>query len=173
MRPGIIASLVILTLGTFAGCGRPAPAPAVINTGPTIAEIPSSMDDNKQVVHVSADDSMHFNGNRFTVKTGESVRIEFTNKGQRPREEMAHNFVIVKPGTDLSSFNLHSAVSKVNNYIPADQMDRIVAFTPGLAGPGETVVAEFTAPAPGEYPFLCNFPGHYAAGMHGIMTVVP
>jgi len=36
------------------------------------------------------------------------------------------------------------------------------------------VGALFTAPAPGgSYSFLCNFPGHYAAGMHGMMTVVP
>jgi uncharacterized cupredoxin-like copper-binding protein len=51
-------------------------------------------------------------------------------------------------------------------------MDKVFAHT-DLAGPGQMVAVEFTAPAPGEYPFLCNFPGHYAAGMHGTMTVAP
>jgi azurin len=126
-----------------------------------------------QVVQVTADDSMHFNGDRFTVKTGQPVRIELTNNGHKPREEMAHNFVILKPSTDVTTFNLLSAQAKANDYVAPDQLDAVIAHTTGLAGPGETVVAEFTAPAPGQYPFLCNFPGHYAAGMHGIMTVAP
>jgi azurin len=126
-----------------------------------------------QVVQVIADDSMHFNGDRFTVKAGQPVRIELTNAGQKPRTDMAHNFVILKPGTDVMTFNLLSAQAKANDYVAPDQMDSIIAHTVGLAGPGETVVAEFTAPAPGLYPFLCNFPGHFAAGMHGVMTVVP
>ncbi len=155
------------------GCRRPTPPMPASANEPVIAEIPSSMDDATQVVHVTADDSMHFNGNRFTVKTGQLVRIELTNKGHRPREDMAHNFVILKPGIDATSFNLLSAQSKATNFIPSQQADSIFSFTPGLVGPGETAVAAFTAPAPGEYTFLCNFPGHYAAGMHGTMTVVP
>jgi azurin len=169
----IIAFALLLSVATLTGCGRPAPAPPVITTTPTDAEIPSSMNGATQVVQVIADDSMHFNGNRFTVKTGQPVRIELTNAGHKSREDMAHNFVILKPGTDVVTFNLLSAQAKANGYVPPDQMDAVVAHTTDLAGPGETVVAEFTAPAPGGYPFLCNFPGHYAAGMHGIMTVVP
>jgi uncharacterized cupredoxin-like copper-binding protein len=31
---------------------------------------------------------------------------------------------------------------------------------------------KFTAPqAPGEYPFICTFPGHYAIGMKGVLVV--
>jgi azurin len=173
MRRKILAVLTLALVALLAGCGRAAPAAAVNNTAPTDAEIPSSMNGATQVVQVTADDSMHFNGDRFTVKTGQPVRIELTNAGQKPRADMAHNFVIVKPGTDVATFNLLSAQAKANDYVPPDQMDSVIAHTTGLAGPGETVVAEFTAPAPGQYPFLCNFPGHYAAGMHGVMTVVP
>ncbi|HEU5090712.1 MAG TPA: plastocyanin/azurin family copper-binding protein, partial [Roseiflexaceae bacterium] len=31
----------------------------------------------------------------------------------------------------------------------------------------------FKAPAPGTYTFLCTYPGHYAAGMKGTLTVEP
>ena len=31
--------------------------------------------------------------------------------------------------------------------------------------------ATFTAPAAGNYIFLCTFPGHYVAGMKGTLTV--
>jgi len=168
-----VAVLAVFSLATLAGCGRPAPAAAVNSIGPTDAEIPVIMNGPTQFVQVTADDSMHFNGNRFTVKTGQPVRVELTNNGHRPSTEMAHNFVILKPDANLVAFNLLSAQAKADDYVPPEQMDAIIAHTNGLAGPGQTVVAEFTAPTPGQYPFLCNFPGHYAAGMHGIMTVTP
>ena len=42
----------------------------------------------------------------------------------------------------------------------------------GLAGPNETVEVTFAAPtAPGSYAFVCSFPGHYALGMRGVLTV--
>jgi uncharacterized cupredoxin-like copper-binding protein len=41
-----------------------------------------------------------------------------------------------------------------------------------LAGGGETVSAEFVAPArPGKYTFICTFPGHFNAGMQGVLVV--
>ena len=167
-----LLSMIIAT--GLVGCGRTTPPPTTANnSAPTEVVIPSSMNGTTQVVQASADDSMHFNGNHFTVKSGQPVRIELTNKGHRPREDMAHNLVILKPGTDVMSFNLLSAQAKATGYTPANHIEDIIAQTNGLAGPGETVVAEFTAPAPGEYPFLCNFPGHYILGMHGTMTVVP
>jgi azurin len=57
-----------------------------------------------------------------------------------------------------------------NHYLPAAVRDRVIAFTPMLGG-GQAATVEFKAPeAPGEYPFLCTFPGH-APSMNGIMTV--
>ena len=47
-----------------------------------------------------------------------------------------------------------------------------VLVATALAGNGETVSAEFTAPAkPGRYTFICTFPGHFAAGMKGVLVV--
>ena len=41
-----------------------------------------------------------------------------------------------------------------------------------LAGGGETVKVTFNAPKePGEYLYLCTFPGHYLAGMKGLLVV--
>ncbi len=161
-------------LFTLAGCGQSAapPAAAAPATGPVDAEIPSIMNGSQQVVQVTAEDAMRFNGNRFTVHTGQAVRVELTNIGHRPRVEMEHDFVILQPGTDARMFNLTTAQAKAAGYLPPEQMDKVFAHTE-LAGPGQLVAVEFTAPAPGKYPFLCNFPGHYAAGMHGTMTVEP
>lgn len=170
--------VVFLFLGALiaSGCGKQnsadstaTPKPA---SGPTDAEIPVSLNDNEQVVQITADDTMHYNGNRFTVHAGQPVRIELTSKGTRPITEMAHNFVLLKPGVDELSFNFACAQAKESGYMPASQADKVIAFT-ALAGPGQTVTVGFTMPTAGSYSFLCNFPGHYAAGMHGTMTVVP
>lgn len=174
MRSFFLAGLIVgATL--LVGCGgKPGPnakpAPKVL-PGPTDAEIPVTMEDKTQVVTVTADDTMHFNGDRFTVQAGQPVRVELTNKGVRPATEMAHNFVVLKPNVDAVAFNLACAQAKSNAYLPASESDKVLSFT-SLAGPGETVTANFNAPAPGQYTFLCNFPGHYAGGMHGTMTVI-
>jgi azurin len=56
-----------------------------------------------------------------------------------------------------------------NAYVPED--DAVLAAT-DLAKPGETVTLTFTAPnEPGEYAYICTFPGHYAM-MQGVMRVV-
>ena len=37
-----------------------------------------------------------------------------------------------------------------------------------MAGPGETVEVTVKMPAaPAAYPYICTFPGHFAAGMRG------
>lgn len=176
MRKFVVILLCGLSGLVLAGCGKSASSgptpPAKPANGPTDAEIPVNLVENVQVVSVTADDTMHFNGNRFTVHTGQPVRIELANKGNRPITEMAHNFVILKSGIEPTTFNLISAQAKDSGYMPATESDKVLAFT-ALAGPGQTVTSAFTAPEPGKYTFLCNFPGHFAAGMFGAMTVVP
>jgi azurin len=172
MRFRAIYSGLGLLLALLTGCGQPAAPPPMPQTGPVDAEIPSIMNGSQQVVQVTAEDAMRFNGDRFTVHTGQPVRIELTNIGHKPREEMEHDFVILQPGTDAMMFNLMTAQAKAAGFLPPEQMGQVFAHT-DLAGPGQMEAVEFTAPAPGQYPFLCNFPGHYAAGMHGVMTVAP
>ena len=76
-----------------------------------------------------------------------------TNIGQNPRATMAHNFVVLQSGADAEGFALSAAQAKAENYLPSALMNQVLASTP-FAGPGETVQTTFTAPAPGEYPFL-------------------
>jgi azurin len=55
--------------------------------------------------------------------------------------------------------------------VPAARKADVLAST-ALAGPGETVEVTFKVPAKaGAYPYLCTFPGHFAAGMKGEITV--
>jgi azurin len=55
------------------------------------------------------------------------------------------------------------------NYIP--RMPEVLQATP-LVNPNEKVTLTFTAPdKPGEYPYICTFPGHWRI-MQGVMKVV-
>ena len=107
----------------------------------------------------------------ITAKPGEEIRIKLTTKSTMPAMAMSHNFILLKRGTDTQAFDRAAAQSKDNDYIPSDMSDQIIAHS-GLAAGGETVEVTFTAPEEtGENPFVCSFPGHFAAGMKGTLTV--
>jgi azurin len=84
---------------------------------------------------------------------------------------MAHNFVLLKKGTDAKAFADQAMKAQATGYIAAALKAQVLAST-GLAGPGETVQVTFKVPtAPGKYEFICSFPGHFAAGMKGTLIV--
>lgn len=110
---------------------------------------------------------MKYDKTEFTVRAGEEVRIVFTNTATSPA--MRHNVVVLQ-STDAIERVGTAAIQagEANSYIPEDPA--ILAHTP-MSGPGETVEVTFTAPAePGDYPFICTFPGHYML-MQGTMKV--
>jgi uncharacterized cupredoxin-like copper-binding protein len=41
-----------------------------------------------------------------------------------------------------------------------------------VISPGQTGTLEVTLARAGRYPYRCTFPGHAAAGMHGVLRVV-
>jgi uncharacterized protein len=112
---------------------------------------------------------MKFDISRFTVAAGEEVVIELVNK-----DEMPHNLLITKQGA-LETVSL--AAEKMvalpdafaRSFIPEGPE---VLFSIRLLQPNETLQARFTAPSePGNYPFVCTFPGHWRT-MNGIVEVV-
>ncbi len=112
---------------------------------------------------------MRYDISRFSVAAGEEVVIEFVN-----RDEMPHNLLVTKEGAlETVSLKAEAMVSSPDafgkSFIP-DTPE--VLFSIRLLQPGETVQARFTAPsAPGSYPFVCTFPGHWRT-MNGTVDVV-
>ena len=115
-------------------------------------------------------DNMKFDKTEITARPGETLRIVVKNTGSMPKLAMAHNFVLLKPGTDQVEFNTAAFSARETDFIPASMKAAVIANTP-LAGAGETVETTFKAPAAGTYNFLCSFPGHFALGMRGTLTV--
>ena len=87
---------------------------------------------------------------------------------------MPHNFVVTRPGAleaigllGESSSTLPGALER--NYVP--QSDQLLVSSRLLA-PRESQKISFTAPtAPGVYPYVCTYPGHWRR-MYGAFYVV-
>ncbi len=120
-------------------------------------------------IEITANDQMKFNVTAIDAKAGEQLKIVLKNIGTLPKEAMGHNWVLLKPGTDLNAFAMAAMTAKDSDYVPAAHKDKVVAFVRVL-GPKQTADTTFTLAAPGEYPFVCSFPGHYML-MKGTITV--
>jgi azurin len=123
-----------------------------------------------KTVVVTGTDAMKFAPAVIRVKAGEKVKVSLKGVSQLPKMAMAHNFVLLKAGTDATAFATAAASARDTAFVPAKFKAQVIAAS-GLAGGGETVDVEFTAPAAGKYQFICTFPGHFQAGMVGQLIV--
>jgi azurin len=111
----------------------------------------------------------------LTVKAGQKVKLTLNNTGSIAPQP--HNFLLIKPGKDQVVGNQANAMltdpqAMAKHYIPDAAKDDIIAHTK-LVQPNGTDTVEFTAPTePGDYPYLCTFPGHWLL-MKGVMHVTP
>jgi azurin len=121
-----------------------------------------------RTIEITANDQMKFNLATIEAKAGEELKVVLTNAGTLPKEAMGHNWVLLKPGTDVMAFAAGSMTAKDTDYISPSLKDQVVAFIPVL-GPKKSADVTFKVPAAGEYPFVCSFPGH-AALMKGTLV---
>ena len=123
-------------------------------------------------ITITGNDTMQFDTKEFTVKAGEEVELELKNIGKLPKLAMGHNLVILKKGISALKFGqkIMGMGASATNALPEASMEDVVAATK-LLGPAESDVITFTAPKePGDYQYLCSFPGHFAM-MRGVMVV--
>lgn len=125
-----------------------------------------------RVIEITGDDTMKFSITDIAAKPGEQLTVKIINKGTMPKMAAAHNFVLLKLGTDINAFTTAAVMAQASEYIPTDpkQKGQVLAATK-LTGPGESAEVTFKVPtARGAYPYLCSFPGHFAT-MKGTLTV--
>jgi azurin len=132
---------------------------------------PAAASKGVRTVEIVGTDDMKFSVTAITAKPGEQLRIRLISKGTMPKAAMSHNVVVLKPATSQVKFVQEGAQHRATDFIAPTMKDQVVAAT-ALAGPGETVEVTFKVPAePGEYPYICTFPGHFQVGMRGTMSV--
>lgn len=159
----LVASLI------FSACSS---GPETDESAEAAAEVVPDEPHDVELV-VSGMDNMMFDTNKLQAMEGQRVKLVFKNVGSIPKAAMGHNWVLLAPGTDLPKFAVDAGTFLTNEYIPNSgaAASSVLAHTK-LLGPKEQDVIYFTAGAPGEYPFVCTFPGH-AAVMQGVLTVAP
>jgi azurin len=136
----------------------------VISTGVARAQAPKT-------IAITANDQMKYSVTQILAKPGETLKIKLTSTGTIPKEIMAHNFVLLRPDTNIDAFVMAASMARDTGYIPASLKKQIIANS-SLAGPGETVEVTVVAPkVPGKYQYLCTFAGHFQAGMTGYLIV--
>ena len=111
-------------------------------------------------------EKMSYDVKELTVKAGKKIRLTFANQ-----DFMPHNMLLVKPGkADAVGEKAIALGAKGfdNGFIP--ESDDILWHTK-LVDNGKEEVVDFTAPeTPGDYPFICSFPGHHLI-MRGVLHV--
>ena len=115
-------------------------------------------------------EQMLFDVRWFVVEAGKPVQVTLANS-----DAMPHNIVIGQPGS-VNAIGAAAATmappadSNARAYVPDSPL---VLQATKLVQRGESDKINFNAPStPGEYAFLCSFPGHWVR-MYGIMLVVP
>ena len=87
-------------------------------------------------------EDMRFTPNRIDVRVGQTLEIRLTNLGPQRHD-------LVFPALEMPGLRAQEAVVE----------------------PGATAVMWISFDKPGSYPFMCDMPGHYAAGMTGAVFV--
>ena len=123
-----------------------------------------------QVIRIEAlPEKLLFDLKWFVVEAAKPVQIILSNP-----DAMPHNLVVSQPGSLTEVGTLGGGMAQ-----PADPGDKpfvpntpLVLHATRLLQSGETERLGFNAPSsPGEYVYVCTFPGHWLR-MYGVMLVV-
>ncbi len=124
-------------------------------------------------VTIQADDKMRFDVTAIEAAPGQKIVVTFKNVGTTPKFSMGHNFVLLDKTVNeqnVTKFLDAASMDAAHDYVPPGSKE-VLAHSK-LLGPGETETVTFNAPyVPGQYLYLCSFPGHYSQGTKGFLTV--
>ncbi len=123
---------------------------------------------NARAVRVEAGKNLTFATPVLRVKSGEAVKLTFRNPDVVP-----HNWVLVKPGAlktvgELANRLIADPEAVAWNFVPKSA--DVLAYTDVVPPLGSADIHFRVPAAPGRYPFLCTFPGHWMV-MNGELVV--
>jgi putative heme-binding domain-containing protein len=121
-----------------------------------------------RAITIEAGKNLSFSVRTIKVRTGEPISFTLINPDSVP-----HNWALLKPGSTARVGELVNKIiaepdAAVRQYIP--RTDDVLYYT-DIVGPQDQFSIGFRAPAaPGRYPYICTFPGHWMV-MNGEMIV--
>ena len=109
---------------------------------------------------------MMYDVKELTVKAGKKIKLTFANP-----DFMPHNILLVKPGKTEEIANKALVLGAKGFEVGFVPESPDILWASKLLDNGKEQVIEFTAPTtPGDYPYVCSFPGHHII-MRGVMKV--
>ncbi|CAK8991750.1 Auracyanin-A [Durusdinium trenchii] len=154
------------------------PEPKVIAVHPLLADLAANAQrvpnpfkkriKDARKITIETGKNLTFATRRLTVRPGEAIEFTLRNPDVVP-----HNWALVKPGTlptvgEMANRLISDPEAVSRHYIPTT--DDVLVYT-DVVPAGNTFTIYFKAPAtPGEYPYLCTFPGHWMV-MNGTLVV--
>ena len=119
-------------------------------------------------VNIAAGQNLTYDTREFRAKAGEAIKLTFTNPDVVP-----HNWVLIQPGTlqaigAAANQLVADPEALIRHYVP--QSSDVICFTDIVDGKQDTTIHFRVPNAPGRYPYLCTFPGHWMV-MNGTMIV--
>jgi putative membrane-bound dehydrogenase-like protein len=109
-----------------------------------------------------------FDQTTIAARPGQAIRLTFNNT-----DDMLHNVVVLQrdslPTVEKALVAMMSdPAAQDRGFVPESPL---VLFNTPLVSARQSATLEFTAPTePGEYPFICTFPGHWIT-MRGVLRV--
>jgi glucose/arabinose dehydrogenase/azurin len=133
-----------------------------------VTSMPDDWNGNPDVtITIGTKPGLQFDLPTFDVMAGSRLKLVFDNN-----DDMMHNLLVVTPGSADKVGEKAIALGldgPGQNYIPA--LDEVLFHTV-LLEPGTMEAIFFTVPdKPGDYVYICSFPGH-SFSMRGVMRVV-
>lgn len=135
--------------------GQPLGTPMAPSQAVPDVPAPASAPVDRTVTIRTAGSNLSFEPDALSLKRGTRVRIQYINEGVLP-----HNFVVLFSEDDLDALGAAAYDAEATGFVPLAEKEKLIAYTE-LAPPGATVSVTFVVPEPGEYTFVCLFPGHY------------
>jgi azurin len=124
-----------------------------------------------RTINLTGSDTLQFSLKTITAKPGERLTVVLRTMSMQPASQMAHNFIILKPGANVDKFVMAAGMAKDQGYMPKALLSQVLVAT-DMAAANETVKATFTAPTkPGTYTYFCSYPAHFNGGMKGTLIV--
>ena len=119
-------------------------------------------------IAITAISGLQYEEKELRAKPGELISLEFRNLDTIP-----HNLVLVAPGKKevvgiASNTMLTDPKAAARHYVP--DSDDVLHYTPMLRHNRRYSLRIQAPEAPGRYPYLCTYPGHWAV-MSGVLVV--
>ena len=147
--PGLLLTVAAIAAGGHEGGHGGGHGEAAIGTPGVSSKV-------TRTIHIDMKDDMRFHSSKFNVKQGETVRFVAKNSGQ-----VKHEMVLGTP----DELKEHAEAMKKNPEMEHADAN-MITVAPGKSG---EIIWKFTSA--GKVDFACLQPGHFDAGMKGLVNV--